>query len=216
MNRFIIIYLIFFFAIFFELSSTSGYDVITEDSNANIATDSATINTKPCDPLIDSATASAKAALDTSCIKKDTLPRKFKVMLGTMDNNQLNLYLNDTLIQKAISEELSETLTISAMLIHKDFDEALFFYIEGKLGEKPLVLRIKLYRENETELYITQDSFLEYCLARKKCKIPAFADLVGCKCLSGNSKSVEYRKIENICPSDHGLGIIFTCQKAIE
>jgi len=119
-----------------------------------------------------------------------------KVLIGSMENDQLSLFIEDSLISKAISEELSDTLSIEKMLIQRDFDESLFFYIEGKLGKNPVVIRIKLFLENEKELFITKDSFLEYCLSEKKCKSPAFADLFGCKCLNGSSKNVIYHRIE--------------------
>jgi hypothetical protein len=121
-----------------------------------------------------------------------------RILIGSVDNNKLDLLIEDSLISKAISEELSDSLSISTMLIQRDFDETLFFYIEGILGNRPIAIRIKLFRENETELYITKESYLEYCLAKKKCKSPAFGDLFGCKCLNGSSKSVEYHRIDGI------------------
>lgn len=134
---------------------------------------------------------------------------KSEKLVGTISEQQLSLYLDDDLVQSAISEELSDSLSIFTMLIHKDFDGALFFYLDGDLGDKPIVLRIKLFRKNGSELYITEKSYLEYCIANKNCNSPAFADLVGCKCSGGSSKNVEHHKIENLKPSDKGIGRLF-------
>jgi hypothetical protein len=121
-----------------------------------------------------------------------------KVLVGSVENDQLSLFIEDTVITQAISKELSDTFEIAKMLIHRDFDGSYLFYLEGKLGKKPIVIRIKLYLMNEAELYITVDSFLEYCLSERKCKSPAFADLYGCKCLNGSSKNVSYHKIDKL------------------
>ena len=134
---------------------------------------------------------------------------KAEKLVGTINDQQLSLYLDDDLVQSAISEELSDSLSIFTMLIHKDFDGALFFYLDGDLGDKPIVLRIKLFRKNGSELYITEKSYLEYCIAKNNCDSPAFGDLVGCKCTGGSSKNVEHHRIENMKPSGKGIGRLF-------
>jgi hypothetical protein len=121
-----------------------------------------------------------------------------KVLIGSVENDQLSLFIEDTVITQAISKELSDTFEIEKMLIHRDFDGSYSFYLEGKLGKKPIVIRIKLFLMNEAELYMTEDSFMEYCLSERKCKSPAFADLYGCKCLNGSSKNVSYNKIDKL------------------
>ena len=128
-----------------------------------------------------------------------------EVLLGTISDKQLSLYIEEYHFQKAISEELSDSIFIEIMIIQKDFDGSLFLYIEGNFNSKRIVLRIRLFRKNDTELYLTNKSYMEYCLASKKCKTPAFADLVGCKCLGGSSKNVNYYKIENL---NHLIGSI--------
>ena len=132
-----------------------------------------------------------------------------KVMLGRININELILYADESVLLNAISEEIQGKISINNYLIQKEIDGYYYLLCEGFLDKKNLALRFSLSLEDSTDLYLTSNSLMEYCISDKKCGKMIFLEKT-CLCESNpKNKKIKYIRKDGFSESDKGFYKLF-------
>jgi hypothetical protein len=105
-----------------------------------------------------------------------------KLLLGKINNKQLELTLDDKEIIKAMNEESDGKCNIKKILIQVDDEGKYFLYGEGKKVNKQIIMRIYIEKNEYDELFVTSNSKIEYCFTANGCLNIRFEFDGGCDC----------------------------------
>ena len=160
------------------------------------------------------------AQTDITSFVKDTLKSNIylgsKLVLGQINNNELVLKIDETVLLNAIIEEIggNSKAKIKNLYIQKEIEGNFFLYCDGYIGKKRLAVRISLNFENQNELFLTPDSKMEYCVSDAKCDKIVFVEH-NCICDENPKlKKINYYKIDKY--QDNKKGIINLIKERVE